>query len=361
MGILGYPNMDDNNRDGIFGDYSEVYSNYSEGAESVVQEDVEQTVEAVENLETQQEQLQADEIFQEQQEGDGIPQVAPQASPQSNLVVYAFVLVLLVVSALGVYLYKKHTGADVAVNQEQAMGDYFYDQATANGDNQITTTVEVDLNADSNVNANEQTATNVNNSQPAENVKVDNAENVANVKQEVAKKEELTPLQKAEAKKKADAEKEKQLTFSGASVTVPVLAGGRLDPFVPINQIQKASDVPKFELIAPPTTIPDVDPMLDELMQTKISGIMFDSSRPSAIVNFGGTDQLVHKGDIVKGYKILNITKDTVVMSYKSNVYQATVGQSLNDGININPVSNLSNSFGGVYSPSNGNVIEINN
>ena len=118
---------------------------------------------------------------------------------------------------------------------------------------------------------------------------------------------------------------------------------------------------PEFELIAPPTTIPDVDPMLDELMQTKISGIMFDSSRPSAIVNFGGTDQLVHKGDIVKGYKILNITKDTVVMSYKSNVYQATVGQSLNDGININPVSNLSNSFGGTYSPSNGNVIEINN
>ena len=38
MGILGYPNMDDgNNHDGIFGDYSEVYSNYSNEDSNVVQ------------------------------------------------------------------------------------------------------------------------------------------------------------------------------------------------------------------------------------------------------------------------------------------------------------------------------------
>ena len=30
MGILGYPNMDDDNQDGVFGDYSDIYSNYSE-------------------------------------------------------------------------------------------------------------------------------------------------------------------------------------------------------------------------------------------------------------------------------------------------------------------------------------------
>ena len=36
------------------------------------------------------------------------------------------------------------------------------------------------------------------------------------------------------------------------------------------------------------------------MMSTKISGIMYDKARPSAIINVGGVDQLVHKGDGVR-------------------------------------------------------------
>ena len=118
--------------------------------------------------------------------------------------------------------------------------------------------------------------------------------------------------------------------------------------------------LPKFEIIAPPTVIPEADPVVDELVQTKISGIMYDQARPSAIVNFGGEDQLVHKGDVVKGYNIVNITKNSVVIKYKNNIYQATVGQTLDDGVNLNPVSGLANQFGGVYNKSAGNVIQFN-
>ena len=65
--------------------------------------------------------------------------------------------------------------------------------------------------------------------------------------------------------------------------------------------------------------------------------------------------------NVIKGYTILNITKNSVVIKYKANIYQATVGQSLNDGINLNPVSNLTKSFGGSYSKSPSNIIQFNN
>ena len=116
-----------------------------------------------------------------------------------------------------------------------------------------------------------------------------------------------------------------------------------------------------FDIIAPPTTVPSEDPVVDQVVQTKISGIMYDSSRPSAIINVGGADQLVHKGDTFKDCKVLDITRNSVVIKYKNNVYQATVGQTLGEGVNLNPVSNLSKQFGGLYSKSGNNVIEFNN
>jgi len=87
---------------------------------------------------------------------------------------------------------------------------------------------------------------------------------------------------------------------------------------------------------------------------------MYDGSRPSAIVNIGGTDHLVHKGDAVNGCKILDITKNTVVIKYKSNIYQASVGQTLTEGVNLNPVSNIAKQFGGAYSKTPKGTIQFN-
>ena len=346
MGILGYPNMDDNNHDGIFGDYSDIYSNFSTEGEGMNNTGSDTDEVSVNN---KAETLSSESVIQEEVSEIPGQNFAPQKKSGSGRI-YFLVLLLLFVAAAGLFYYKKNMAPDSNISQEQTMGDYFYDQATGSGDSvspqdTATTTVDVDLTASAD--------------SQADNKSIQ-ANNNSTAKPEQEEKA-LNAIEKAELKKKQDAQKENQIGLSSNSVIIPVSAGGRSDPFVPYNQQQAISRVPKFEMIAPPTVIPDADPVIDELVETKISGIMYDPARPSAIVNFGGTDQLVHKGDVVKGYKILNITKNCVVIKYKANIYQATVGQSLNDGINLNPVSNLSKSFGGSYSKSPSNIIQFNN
>ena len=87
MGILGYPNMDDNNRDGIFGDYSDVYSNYPEensGAQ-VVNEDKQ----VGDNLQAEIEQPGQD---------SAIPPIAPQAERQANGRLMFYIVVFIIVA-----------------------------------------------------------------------------------------------------------------------------------------------------------------------------------------------------------------------------------------------------------------------
>lgn len=348
MGILGYPNMDDgNNHDGLFGDYSDVYSNYSNEDNNVAQTANMPSgagyQEVVQQQAAPQESVQAS--------NNAIPPVAPQSEKKGGGVFFIFVLALLAMAAAGVYLYKNYIAAPAT--QEQSMGDYFYNQATNNAPAQDVATVDVELTQPQPVEVNKEDV-----------VKEDAKPKVeatakANDKTAVNTEKELTAVDKAELKKKADVERENQLGISTKPVVIPVSAGGRLDPFVPANQVVVAVDTSKFELIAPPTLIPDVDPMVENLVQTKVTGIMFDSSRPSAIISVGGSDQLVHKGDSIDGYKILNITKDTVVIQYNANIYHASVGQSIGDRVNINPVSNLTKSFGGAYSKTSQNSIEI--
>ncbi len=276
---------------------------------------------------------------------------------KSGSFIYLLLLLFVFAAAAGMFFYKKNMASDSGAQTEQSMGDYFYDKASADAGNaspsaanEPTATVDVNLSESLPARPEEAAA-------PDKAAAPADADG-ATTADEAQKK--LTPLEKAMLKKKADEQKESQTGLASGSVIVPVSAGGRVDPFMPYMQKEALAKQPKFELIAPPTTIPEADPVVDELVQTKISGIMYDQARPSAIVNFGGEDQLVHKGDIVKGYNIVNITKNSVVIKYKNNIYQATVGQSLDDGVNLNPVSGLSNQFGGVYNKSAGSVIQFN-
>lgn len=344
MGILGYPNMDDNNHDGIFGDYSDIYSNYSSEEGSQAQANAGAT--------PQSEGIEGEEL----QDNTGVPPLAPQSERQNNnrLLFYLLILGLLLVAAVGMFVYKKHS--ESIASQEQSMSDYFQQQnvlAEQQPSSEPTAIVDVDLSDTPETEKDVQQSTQK--EQPV----------AQETKKEVAKKVEpqkdMNAAEKAAEKKKNDEQREKQIALSSNPVIIPVNAGGRLDPFVPYLQSVSNVTQDQFELIAPPTTIPEVDPVIDELVNTKISGIMFDTTRPSAIVNFGGVDHLVHKGDIIKGFKIVNITKDSVVISYQANIYQVSVGQSLNDGLNINSSSSLSSSFGGAYSKTPQNIIQINN
>lgn len=146
-----------------------------------------------------------------------------------------------------------------------------------------------------------------------------------------------------------------------ADGTVSIAIGdtGRTNPFKPnieqeklelpaINEANTVREKYSFDVIEPPELgIENLN--LERLMQTKVTGILYDNIKPSAIVNIDGSDQLVSIGDNVAGFEIVSITKNKVVIRDGSNVFRASVGQPLNAEKVVNPVevSNLENKFAG--------------
>lgn len=139
------------------------------------------------------------------------------------------------------------------------------------------------------------------------------------------------------------------LKNNNSMVAMSVEDMGRSDPFLPESEKVVVKPKPKnFDLMPPPESIV-VDSTATDVMATKVSGIMFDSINPSAILNISGADYLVRSGDIINGYKILSIGRDTVTVQFGSNVYKAGVGELFTgDGINFNTISNLESKFGGI-------------
>ena len=350
MGILGYPNMDDNNQDGTFGDYSDVYSNFSENETNEASLNAEDGVTSG--------SYRVESTVQEEQYNNAAPEQIPgqggikyERSDNGRLFIYIVVLGLLLLSAAGMFLYKKQMAAkDTALVSDQAMGDYFYDKtaetAKEQGNAQPASaqadmaTVEVDLNEAS---------------APASVQKEEN--NLAQAT-EAKQEKEMNAIEKAMAKKKADEQKEKKISLGNNSVVIPVSSGGRADPFLPFGQAV-VSSAPKFDIVAPPLEIPEADPAVDKILDFKLSGILFDAVRPSAILNIDGAEQLVHKGDVVMGYQVINITRKSVVVKYGANTYEISAGQSLEQGVNLNNNSALSKQFGGAYSADSKGAIKF--
>ena len=145
---------------------------------------------------------------------------------------------------------------------------------------------------------------------------------------------------------------------SNDSIMVVYNKAARLNPFKPpvVDDAQYSADLnnTEFEIIEPPTSsVPDEN--LTRLLQTQISGILYDEESPSAIVNLNGLDQFVKAGDVVSGYTIDSITKDKVQVSYKNNSYVASVGELFTRGAleKQRAVVNLENKFAGRYKNNN--------
>lgn len=128
----------------------------------------------------------------------------------------------------------------------------------------------------------------------------------------------------------------------------------KANPFVPYRSLgdevvtpKLIDDVPKFDLIAPPEISED-GATTAKIMDTVVSGILFDKFSPTAILNIDGKDYLVKKGDVVNSYKVLAIAQDSVTVQLGKNTYKAGIGEILTDGkLNHNDISNLSKKFGG--------------
>lgn len=292
------------------------------------------------------------DMQQQAQPQQGQAQQAPKKS--GNTLMFLLICVAL---AAGFYLYKTYfmqpsePEQTHTVDASAEMGDYFYDKANggnppqpeaapsqAGGD----TVVNVDIN-----------------STPSQPDQAAGSQNPATAQAPDSPGAQAgSPLNNTE-------QSNLKAAMDKKNVVVAVTNGGRPDPFVPFITTDEVPVIsvapPKFDIIAPPDDIPgEINPIYDTMVTTKISGIMYDKARPSAIINVGGVDQLVHKGDVVKDYQILDITKDRVVLKSGTNIYRASVGQEVDGSININPVSNISRQFGGAYKPASRNIIEIN-
>lgn len=127
------------------------------------------------------------------------------------------------------------------------------------------------------------------------------------------------------------------------TVTVAIGDVGRKNPFVPkhqpkspaIEEIEPAGVIaggggPKmnFDVIEPPALAPE-NPNLVRLLNTKVTGILYDNVRPAAIINDGEDERFVKVGETMHGCKIVQITKDRVVIRVGNNVYKSSIGQSL--------------------------------
>ena len=145
-----------------------------------------------------------------------------------------------------------------------------------------------------------------------------------------------------------------------SSTTILIEDTGRADPFLPefevvISNTAKNMNRPKpsYDLLPPPETI-TTDTTAKEIMTTKVSGLMYDKSNPSAIININNMDYLVRKGDVVNDYKVIDIDRKSVTVQYGANVYKAGVGELFTgDGVNYNAISNLEKKFGGTQNSVN--------
>jgi len=85
------------------------------------------------------------------------------------------------------------------------------------------------------------------------------------------------------------------------------------DPMTPPRGVLRSKTRPRSELAAPPppTTLPNM----------WLSGIIWDSENPIVIID--GLD--LRTGDRIKGAKVVEIRKDSVVLSYASKEFVLTV------------------------------------
>lgn len=186
--------------------------------------------------------------------------------------------------------------------------------------------------------------------------------------------------------KSADIDVVDDIGHEGKMVSYDVMNVGRADPFMPIGElaayekakrealaeakahndevirlttlqntvIREPDDISpyKFNLPVPPTILGPADTAAAKITRTKVVGIMYSPTSPSAIISLDNKDYLVRQGDKIldNEYKVLKINQNWITVSLGSNVYSAAIGELFSkDELNgnKNDLYNLKNRFGG--------------
>ncbi len=316
----------------------------------------------------------SDEEYESYDDDDEGYEPAPKKQGNAGGCIVVLLLLLLLLGGAVWYFFMKNGGAgeqsempqNNQVVQEQmeqpsdessmdsttAMGDEFFAQAGGNPDEMMS----VDFNAPG-----EATVTSNNGNEEIVATVMENPE-------EGASGENIEVSSNGEENQNGEANVEdlfpsESIAGDGSQENNEIMVAynkkSRQNPFKPPvrskdEEAMEAIDGAEFEIIEPPTTSVE-DENLTKLLQTQISGILFDDVSPSAIVNLNGIDQFVKMGDVISGYTIESITKDKVQINYKNNSYVASVGELFTRGAldKQRAVADLENKFAGRYRNNN--------
>ena len=138
-------------------------------------------------------------------------------------------------------------------------------------------------------------------------------------------------------KEKQKEEEEKKLTEN--KVVFNVSNSGRQNPFVPSSLYKEKG------LVGIDTSLPFPPEVIDDdsakearkLFDISVTGIMYNSTKPSAILKFGDKEYFVQVGDRIDTYTVHSITKDYVAIQNQYNVWKAFVGEIFEIDANIPP------------------------
>lgn len=155
--------------------------------------------------------------------------------------------------------------------------------------------------------------------------------------------------------KTVDVNKKDNITSNNEeTVVINVDNFGRTNPFKPFQERNLLSNInmnpynlPQLSNVpVPPIYIPP-KPELTQFIKIKVNGILYDPGGSSAIINVNNNDYLVHKGEMIFGYYIKNITADKITVKYGSNIYTAGIGEIVEGAVKSDPVKGINQMFGG--------------
>jgi len=189
-------------------------------------------------------------------------------------------------------------------------GAYYYFAIMQNGAGEIPPApqqTETVSQNDSNQNVEEQN-TQENQNQETANIPVVNDDEVDTLKPEVKPKEEKKEV-------------------------IDIRPTGRLNPFLPLQKYAKSDltetfvQYDKVGIPAPPSEMGKKNEETLKMLTIAVSGIMYDETKPSAIITLDNNDYFVQKGDKLDDYRVVDIGRNFVTVALGKNLYKANVGE----------------------------------
>ena len=114
---------------------------------------------------------------------------------------------------------------------------------------------------------------------------------------------------------------------------ITIIPTGRSNPFLPLQKYQQVDvketivQYDKVGIPVPPMKMGVKNPETEKMLSIAVSGIMYDSVKPSAIITLDNNDYFVQKGDKLDNYRVVDIGRNFVTIALGKNIYKANVGE----------------------------------